>query len=85
MRLIVLMNILEKKQNEKEEKLLTYQNTDDFLKEEEKFLIVLKAKYFQQENRLKEKELKYNPETNIQRLSITLTQVKAGNTSEYSV
>ena len=47
MRLIVLMNILKKKQIEKEEKLLTYQNTDDFLKEEEKFLIVLKAKYFQ--------------------------------------
>ena len=36
-----------------------------------KFLMVFKAKYLQQENRRKEKQLKYQ-----------LAQVKAGNTSE---
>ena len=43
----------------KREKILTYENPEKFLKGTQKFLMVLEAKYFQQENRHKEKELKY--------------------------
>ena len=56
MRLINLMNILTQKPKKKKKVMMEMQI--DFLKKDRKFLMVLIAKYFYQENEHKKKELK---------------------------